>query len=179
MLRESLEVHHDLGDRWRIASVLEALAGTACAQGELERAGRLFGAAEALREAIGTPVPLCELPHRNRNVAAVRARLDDSVWAEGRAMSVGEAVGYALEERSVTPRAKARPESQPAGLTRRQVEISTLISRGMTSRQIAGELSISEHTVNTHVARILSKLNLRSRIQLVAWVTERQGPDPG
>jgi serine/threonine-protein kinase PknK len=179
LLEESLGVHHDLGDRWRIASVLEALAGTACAQGEFERAARLFGAAEALREAIGTPVPLCERPDRDRNVAAASTRLDDAVWAEGRAMSVGEAVGYALAERSGAPQANAPAEAQPAVLTRRQAEIATLIARGLTSRQIAGELSISEHTVNTHVARILSRLDLRSRTQLVAWITERQPPNPG
>jgi DNA-binding CsgD family transcriptional regulator len=178
-LKESLRVHHDLGDRWRIASVLEALAGSARARGELERAARLFGAAEALREAIGTPVPLCERPDRDRNVAAVRARLSDAVWAEGRAMTLGEAVGYALAEGSVSPATKAQAEVRPSALTRRQWEIAQLIARGMTSREIAAQLTLSEHTVNTHVSRILARLNLRSRTRLAAWVTERQGPDPG
>ena len=182
MLKESLGVHHDLGDRWRIASVLESLAEAARAQGEFERAVRLFGAAEALREAIGTPVPLCERPDRDSNVAAARARLDDAAWeaawAEGRAMSLGEAVGYALAEESVSPAPKAPAGAQPAALTRRQWEITQLIARGLTSRQIAEELSISEHTVNTHVARILAKLNLHSRTQLVAWLTQYQSPNP-
>jgi predicted ATPase/DNA-binding SARP family transcriptional activator/DNA-binding CsgD family transcriptional regulator len=181
-LKESLRVHHDLGDRWRIASVLEALAGTARARGELERAARLFGAAEALREAIGTPVPLCERPDRDSNVAAARARLDDAawaaLWAKGRAMSLEEAVGYALAERPVSPAAKARAGEQPSALTRRQWEISQLIASGMTSREIAAELTLSEHTVNTHVSKILSRLGLRSRIQLVAWVSERRTLHP-
>jgi DNA-binding CsgD family transcriptional regulator len=182
-LEESLRVHHDLGDRWRIASVLEGLAGTACARGEFELAARIFGAAEALREAIGTPVPLCERPDRDSNVATARARLDDAawaaLWAEGQAMSLGEAVGYALAEGSASPAAKARAEAQPSALTRRQWEIAQLIARGMTSREIAAHLTLSEHTVNTHVSKILSRLDLRSRTRLAAWVTERQMPDPG
>ena len=157
------------------------LAEAACAEGEFERAARLFGAAEALREAIGTPAPLCERPDRDDNVAAARARLDDATWeatwAEGQAMSLGEAVGYALAQESVSPAAKAPAGAQPAALTRRQWEIAQLIARGLTSRQIAGELSISEHTVNTHVARILAKLNLHSRAQLVAWLTGHQPPN--
>ena len=94
-------------------------------------------------------------------------------------MPLGEAIDYALAgESSVSP-TKAPAETRPPELTRRQREISVLISRGMTSRQIAARLTISEHTVNTHVARILSKLDLRSRAQLVAWLAQHQPPDPG
>jgi predicted ATPase/DNA-binding CsgD family transcriptional regulator len=161
------------GDRWRIASVLEGLGEAARAQGEFERAVRLFGAAEVLREAIGTPAPLCERPDRESNVAAARAGLDDAAWeaawAEGQAMSLGEAVEYALVERSGAAPREAPAEARPAVLARRQWEIAALIARGLTSREIAAELTLSEHTVNTHVARILSKLNLRSRTQVVAW----------
>jgi DNA-binding NarL/FixJ family response regulator len=49
-----------------------------------------------------------------------------------------------------------------------------LVARGLTNRQIASELTLSEHTVLTHVRNILKRLNLRSRAQLAAWVTERQ-----
>lgn len=181
LLQESLGVHHDLGDRWRMATVLEGLAEVACAQGEFERAVRLFGAAEVLREAIGTPVPLCERPDRDGNVASARARLDgaawEAAWAEGQAMSLGEAVGYALAERSGAPAPRAPAAAPPAVLTRRQWEIAQLIARGLTSRRIAAELTLSEHTVNTHVARILARLNLHSRAQLVAWLTGHQPPN--
>ena len=93
-------------------------------------------------------------------------------------MSLEEAVGYALAERPVSPAAKARAGEQPSALTRRQWEISQLIASGMTSREIAAELTLSEHTVNTHVSKILSRLGLRSRIQLVAWVSERRTLHP-
>jgi len=181
LLKESLVEHHDLGDRWRVASVLEGLGEAACAQGEFGRAVRLFGTAEVLREAIGTPVPLCERAERERNVATARARLEDkaweAAWTEGRAMSQSQAVGYALEE-SVSATPKDSTGTQPDVLTRRQAEIAQLIARGLTSRQIAEELTLSEHTVNTHVARILTKLDLRSRSQLVAWLTQYQSSNP-
>jgi len=45
------------------------------------------------------------------------------------------------------------------------------VARGMTNRQIASELSISEHTVATHVRSILKKLELSSRSQITTWVT--------
>jgi len=48
-----------------------------------------------------------------------------------------------------------------------------LVSRGLTNRQIASELSISEHTVATHIAKILKRLNLNSRSRLSAWMAAR------
>ena len=82
------------------------------------------------------------------------------------------AVEYALAEdqpaESPTP-----PDRRPTALTSRESEVSALVARGLTNRQIATELSISEHTVATHVGRILNKLGLSSRSRLAAWVTER------
>ena len=183
LLKESLRVHHDLGDRWRIASVLEGLAEAACAQREFERAARLLGAADALREAIGTPVPLCERTERDRNVAAARARLDDAAWeaawAAGRVMSLGEAVGYALGTGGDLPAVSAAQGEPSVGrlpvvLTSREREVALLIARGLTNRRIASELTISERTVTTHVNHILGKLGATSRTQVAAWVVEQR-----
>ena len=99
---ESLMIGRELGDRLGIASCLEGLVEVAGAYQDPERAARLFGAAEALREAIGAPLtPVARADHA-RNVAATRARLGDEVfaaaWAEGRAMPLEEAIEYALKE---------------------------------------------------------------------------------
>lgn len=101
-------------------------------------------------------------------------------------MTFEEATGYALSEKSQYTKAPTR--QQPAGgrdanLTRHQREIADLVARGMTNRRIAEELRLSEHTVATHVSRILKKLGLRSRVQIAAWVTADQmstrvGEDP-
>ncbi|HEY5927415.1 MAG TPA: hypothetical protein VIV11_37280, partial [Kofleriaceae bacterium] len=61
-LAAALRVHRRLGDRWRCASVLEALAAVAVASGRPARGAVYLGAADAIRQQIGTPVPACEQP---------------------------------------------------------------------------------------------------------------------
>jgi len=111
---------------------------------------------------------------------AVRAALGGeafaSAWAEGRAMALEQAVGYALseEEERDAPTLVPVPEQQPPPLadepterlTAREREVALLVARGLTNRRIALELSISEHTVANHVRKILKKLGLRSRAQV-------------
>jgi hypothetical protein len=93
---ESLAIRRELGDRRGIAGCLEALAGVAGAQGQHERAARLFGAAAALRESIGAPLPPADSAEIEPRVAAVRAALGEeaftAAWAAARAMSLEEAV---------------------------------------------------------------------------------------
>jgi DNA-binding NarL/FixJ family response regulator len=58
-------------------------------------------------------------------------------------------------------------------LTAREREVAVLIARGLTNRQIASHLVISERTADTHVQNILGKLGLVSRAQAAAWVIEQ------
>jgi tetratricopeptide (TPR) repeat protein len=79
---------------------LAGLAGIAAASGRPERAARLFGAAEALRESLGVPLPPVNRADYDRDVAATRAQLDAATfaaaWAEGQTMTLDDAVAYAL-----------------------------------------------------------------------------------
>jgi len=94
---ESIEVLADLGDRQAIAECLEALAAVDRTEGDAELAVRRIGAADALRDAIGSPVP----PHRraewDAQVAALKAALGEAAfaarWAEGRGMGWRGVVG--------------------------------------------------------------------------------------
>jgi non-specific serine/threonine protein kinase len=107
----------------------------------------------------------------------------ETAWSEGKAMAMEEAMEYALSEEDLSiplaPEQRAGKESTP--LTRREQEVARLVARGLTNRQVAAQLSISEHTVATHIAKILKKLGLNSRSQFGAWLIEHRssGPDQG
>jgi hypothetical protein len=102
LFQESLGLFHQRGDPWGSAESLEGLAYVAAAGGQAERAARLFGAAETVRETARVPLRLFERPDYDRHVAAARAALKEeafaAAWAEGRAMPRDRAVDYALEE---------------------------------------------------------------------------------
>ena len=182
MFKESLVLCLKLGDKLVAVESLEGLACTAGARAEAERAARLFGAARGLREALGYEQAPRARALREPHRTAARSRTSEAVWeaafAAGHSMGLEEAIQYALsDERSsaLTPQAPDQPVAHThlSSLTRREVEIATLVAQGLTYRRIASELFISEHTVATHVRRVLKKLGLRSRSQLSAWMTEQ------
>jgi DNA-binding NarL/FixJ family response regulator len=58
-------------------------------------------------------------------------------------------------------------------LTPREQQIAVLIGRGLTNRQIAAELGISERTADTHVSNLLAKLGLSARGQVALWLDQK------
>ncbi|HET8627272.1 MAG TPA: LuxR C-terminal-related transcriptional regulator [Thermomicrobiales bacterium] len=176
---ESLALFHLLGERWPLARALTVLARAAAGRGPAgaARAARLFGAAEALRAAIGTAADALSPTERARDeraIAAARAALGArafaNAWAAGRAMTLDAAVA---EASNPLPEEAAAPAERSA-LTRREREIVALVARGLTNRQIADALSIAERTVDTHMSHVLGKLGLASRAQVAAWATEQR-----
>ena len=98
---ESLSIRREVNDRRGIACSLEGLADVAVAFDESIRAARMWGAAEQLRMEIGAPVQPSECNHYQRQVAAARRAIGDDAafelaWQVGRAMTLDQAVKYAL-----------------------------------------------------------------------------------
>jgi non-specific serine/threonine protein kinase len=100
LIEESLAIFRELGHRFGIAQNLEGLAVVAVAQAQPERAARLFGAAERLRDVIGAPLPPADRAGHDRSDAAVRLALGEdgfaAAWKEGQAMTLEAAIDYAL-----------------------------------------------------------------------------------
>jgi DNA-binding NarL/FixJ family response regulator len=73
------------------------------------------------------------------------------------------------EEALGKARKTKRPERQFSGTTRREREIAGLVSEGLTNRQIAERLVLSERTIEGHIANLFAKVNVNSRTQLATW----------
>ena len=182
---ESLTLAREMGFKRLIPANLEGLAAVFAAQGEPMRATRLLGAAEALREAMGMPLPPIENPGYKRSVAAARIQLGGQIftasWAEGRTMIPEEVLAaqepvklpqsVPREPVSMLP-AKSSP-SYPGGLTAREVEVLRLMAQGLTDAQIAEQLMLSPRTVSWHLSTIYNKIQVSSRSAATRYAIEQ------
>jgi predicted ATPase/class 3 adenylate cyclase/Tfp pilus assembly protein PilF len=102
LYKESLSLSWETGLNPLVQSALEGFACVAGAEGEAERAARLWGAAQALHETKGIPRDTDFLAEADARISAVRSGIGEEVWEKawhnGRAMKLDEAVSYALVE---------------------------------------------------------------------------------
>lgn len=167
-LTQSLKVQAFLG----VPDCLELLAVLAGHSNANTQAARLFGAADAIRQASGERrFPHYDAAYREALTAA-RTTLDpkefDSLWAEGAALSVEEAISYAQRGRGE----RKRPSYGWESLTPTEHEVVMLVSEGLPNKEIATRLFVSPKTVATHLTHIYSKLGLRSRVQLAQQASQ-------
>jgi predicted ATPase/DNA-binding CsgD family transcriptional regulator len=202
LYQQSLALYRVQGYKDGIAEDLAGLAEVASLTRQPERAARLCGAVEALREASHTSLPPLRRAAYDRIVGGIRAQLDDAAfaeaWAQGRAMELSQAIALAIETRDTSPTATARPQaseeeapsdlppgalSQPlsprralrqqfGGLTAREREVARLVAQGKSNRAIAGELVVGVSTVEAHITHIFTRLGFSSRAQIAAWAVD-------
>jgi len=106
--------------------------------------------------------------------SAPPARLTEAirVIAAGEALLAPSITRRLVEDFVRRPPPSATAPAELAELTDREREVLALIARGLSNHEIASELVVSEATVKTHVNRVLSKLNLRDRVQAVVLAYE-------
>jgi predicted ATPase/DNA-binding CsgD family transcriptional regulator len=183
--KESLALSEERGAFRQLTLILlEGLACDAGAEGKAQRGARLFGATEALREAIGFSLEPALHRLEEPYLVGARSQLEESAWTEaweaGRKMSMEAAVEYALSEEEPSAAhsnttGQQSPSPAPehtAGLTSREVEVLGLVAAGMTSAKIAKELFLSPRTVEAHLTSIYHKLGVTSRAGATRFALE-------
>jgi DNA-binding CsgD family transcriptional regulator len=169
--REGVLLTGERGDLRQVADALSGIANVATTWGIPRAALLLFGAADAIRERIGTPMlsPL-DIAPAGQSLASLRTSLGEQAVAtglqEGRALSLREAIAVAAEV--TAPAEGERIGAKPSGgLTRREREILRLVAEQRTDQEIADALFLSLRTVNWHIRSILTKLECGSRREAV------------
>ncbi|WBB60488.1 LuxR C-terminal-related transcriptional regulator [Streptomyces sp. WMMC500] len=173
--RQGIRAKAVLHDLMGVAHFLEGFAWRAAELRHFERVAVLQGAADALwRRAVKEARFGIAVLHDLHGCAADAAREAlgndgyDSAFREGGRLPTDAAVALALADEAApaAPVVPAQPPGAGDGLTPRQRQVAALVARGLTNREIAGQLVISKRTVDAHVEHILAKFGFTSRSQI-------------
>ena len=155
----------------------------------LEAARRLLRAPDPPRVLMLTTFDLDEYVYESMKAGASGFLLKDAqpeqlahavrVVAAGEALLSPTITRRLIEEFVRQPRAPSGGPPELAALTDREREVLRLIARGLSNKEIATSLFLSEATVKTHVAHVLTKLDLRDRVQAVVLAYESGLIRPG
>ena len=147
------------------------------ARGAFERAARLQGASVSVWESVPgrLPPPMHAHAHHCEQlvVDALGERRRQHLYVQGRLLDRPAAVALGLA-RPASDTAAAAGRATASVLSRREDEVADLVAEGLTDREIATRLVISQRTAESHVQHMLAKLGFRSRTQIATWVTQRQ-----
>jgi LuxR family maltose regulon positive regulatory protein len=146
----------------------------AAAAGELARARRLLQDAVDLYERGHLPYEAAEARLALAETLALEGRPAHAVEEASRAADAFAAMGATERARGARARSAslARPAAPADVLSPRESEVLQLVAEGLSNKQIAARLVLSEHTVHRHVANILVKLRLSSRAAAAAYAAK-------
>ncbi|MFH8623374.1 ATP-binding protein [Streptomyces vietnamensis] len=173
-LREALSLCAETGELTLLPYVLElfALHVLDTSPAQQPRVVRLIAGAEGLRERLGTRAPEPRRAALREALDGLRARLGRTAFSTARAEGLALDADAAVREALSAPAPARGPDDTPAAekqsLTPRQIQVAMLVSEGLTNRQIAARLGLSEWTVVNHVRQVMRRLDCSSRVQ-VAW----------
>ncbi|MGH2448430.1 MAG: tetratricopeptide repeat protein [Chloroflexota bacterium] len=169
LFSEAIAVWRRQADKAMLAACVDGVGELMLETGCTERAAVLEGIADALRRSAGSAIAPIESSGYETRDARMRHDLGDirfeAALERGANLPFEDAMDYVLD------RAGAMGKDE-IDLTKREREIAGLVVQGLTNRQIAGMLEISDRTVDTHVSNILRKLNVSSRSQLAVWAAQ-------
>jgi non-specific serine/threonine protein kinase len=171
LLSESLELQNEIGNKQGLVECLAALAGLALEWAPAERAAELLGATVVAVTELGAPLAPADAADFEQDRSRGRSALDASTWTaahqRGSAMTMAEALSLA----------RAWPTPKPANtgstLSPREMQVAELIAKGLSNREIAEALVISDKTAANHVEHIMTKLDFRSRSQIAVWAAQQ------
>jgi predicted ATPase/DNA-binding NarL/FixJ family response regulator len=174
-LAEAISLSRRMGDRRRLAYALSAVARLAAADGDADRAARFEAVASLATAAIGArsrrrPSGRSVLP---AEIAAQAVALQAAAQVPSLEETADESLGWLARPPVVVESAPAIPESTTEALTRRERDVVGLLARGLTNRQIASTLVVTEGTAENYVQRVLGKLGFNNRTQVAAWALGR------
>ncbi|MDR7489804.1 MAG: LuxR C-terminal-related transcriptional regulator [Armatimonadota bacterium] len=166
-------------DHVALCYALQVSALLAADGGDYVRAARVLGAAEAHLESLRLSTPewvVTDQTAVGRAIVTILRALGrdafGAAWVEGRRMPLPVVIDYATGRLTLpapTPVPSERKSDRPL-LSPREWEVARLVTRGLSNREIARTLVISERTVDAHLRHILDKLGFTSRTQVAAWV---------
>jgi len=159
-----------------MAMSIEVIAWTLTREGKHEEAARLLGAVQAALRSIGATLFRHLLGSHERSISECREALGEPAFQkaldDGAALSFDESVGKALGRSTAAPTG-AQPV-EVVRLTKRETQIAELVADGLSNREIAERLFISQRTAEGHVDKTMRKLGFSTRAQIAAWVVERR-----
>lgn len=170
---DALNAAHAIDSVLLVPGHLEALAGLAGLDGRCREAVRLFGAAEAAREAHSLARHAAERDGYEADVDRIRRALPGgefrAAWDEGRAMSLKQASSYCARGRGE----RRRPSFGWGSLTPTELEVVRHVTQGCTNPEVARRLFVAPSTVKAHLAHIFAKVGVSTRAELAAQATRR------
>ena len=170
---EALQVARTIDNRLAQYYGLAAAGWYAANTGQTRAAAQLLGAAEAVARQTGADImgPLVPLLAQAKESAKGALGLSkfQSEFQAGSRLSRMAALRVALGE-SDQAEVTASDGAESAALGKRELEVARLVADGLSNKQIAARLFISDRTAATHVGNILNKLGFNSRAQVATWV---------